>query len=267
MYCYFSKKVELFQGGQLKHYFGAWSALTSDKEILDIISGDKLEFNTKTPPRRSQVRPIHLSIPHQTALNAEIERLLLKNIITVSTHEEGEYVSQIFPVTNSDNSIQMILNLKSLNESIQFLHFKMDSIHSVLHNITPGCFMASLDLKSAYYSVPIAPEFQKYLKFEWNGQLYQFLCYPNGLGTCPRKFTKVTKVPLAELRKDNSIISGFIDDFHLQGHDYEDCNRTLKNSILLLDKLGFVIHPEKSAFIPSQRIVYIGFVIDSVALK
>ena len=203
---------------------------------MNIISGDKLEFITETPPSRSQLKPIRLSASHKAALNAEIVKLLSKNITTRSIHEEGEFVSQIFGVTNSDNSIRMILNLKDLNESIQFLHFKMDSIHSVLHNVTPGCFMASLDLKSAYYSVPIAPEFQKYLKFEWNGKLYKFVCYPNGLGPCPRKFTKVTKVPLAELRRDNSIISGFIDDFHIQGHDYEECWRTVLNSILLFDK-------------------------------
>ena len=143
--CYFLKKVELFKGGQLRHYLEVWASLTSDKEILNIISGDNLEFITETPPSRSQLKPIRLSASHKTALNAEIDKLLSKNIITISKHEEGEFISQIFPVTNSDNSIRLILNLKDLNESIQFIHFKMDSIHSVLYNVTPGCFMASLD--------------------------------------------------------------------------------------------------------------------------
>ena len=31
----------------------------------------------------------------------------------------------------------------------------------------PACFMASVDLKDSYYSVPIAKEVKKYLKFEW----------------------------------------------------------------------------------------------------
>ena len=49
--------------------------------------------------------------------------------------------------------------------------------------------MAAVDLKDAYYSVPIAVAHQKYLKFEWGGKLYQFTCFPNGLAFCPRKFT------------------------------------------------------------------------------
>ena len=33
--------------------------------------------------------------------------------------------------------------------------------------------------------------------------------------------------------------------------------------MFLLDSLGFVIHPEKCEFVPSQTIEYLGFVIDS----
>ena len=32
----------------------------------------------------------------------------------------------------------------------------------------------------------------------------------------------------------------------------------------MLDKLGFVIHPDKSAFLPKQIIVFLGFTINSV---
>lgn len=42
----------------------------------------------------------------------------------------------------------------------------MDTLQSVISLMTPNCFMASIDLKDAYYSVPIAVAHQKYLKFE-----------------------------------------------------------------------------------------------------
>ena len=57
----------------------------------------------------------------------------------------------------------------------------------------PGCFMASIDLKDAHNSVPIATEHQKYLKVLWEGKLYTFVCFPSGLAFCPRKFTKLLK--------------------------------------------------------------------------
>ena len=69
--------------------------------------------------------------------------------------------------------------------------------------------MASVDIKDAYYSVPIAAEDQKFLKFMFEGQLYQFTCLPNGLFPGPRKFTKLLKPPLATLREAGHILGAY----------------------------------------------------------
>ena len=45
--------------------------------------------------------------------------------------------------------------LKGLNQLIEYHHFKMDTLWSAVRSMTPGCFMASVDLKDAYYIVPI----------------------------------------------------------------------------------------------------------------
>ena len=34
----------------------------------------------------------------------------------------------------------------------------------------------------------------------------------------------------------------------------------------MLDTLGFVVHPEKSVFIPTQKLVFLGFILDSVSM-
>ena len=65
----------------------------------------------------------------------------------------------------------------------------MDSINAILNLITKDCFIASIDLKDAYYNVKISENFQRYLKFEFLDKLYKFLCFPNGLAPCSRKFT------------------------------------------------------------------------------
>ena len=53
--------------------------------------------------------------------------------------------------------------------------------------------MASIDLKDAYYSVSIHSDFQKYLKFSWRGQLYKFVCFPNGLTLALDMIHKIVK--------------------------------------------------------------------------
>ena len=88
----------------------------------------------------------------------------------------------------------------------------MDNILTALKLMRPKCFMASVDLKDAYYSVPIALEDRKFLKFEWKGDYYQYTCLPNGLACAPRLFTKILKPIYAHLHSVGHVSMGHIDD-------------------------------------------------------
>ena len=126
--------------------------------------------------------------------------------------------------------------------------------------------MASLDLKDAYYSIPVMKEHRKYLCFLFNGRLYQFTCLPNGLSSCPHKFTKTLKPILTTLHKDGHIASGYLDDIYLQGKNYNDCLRNIINTLKLFIKLGFIIHPTKSVFVSSKEIKMLGFILNSITM-
>ena len=108
-------------------------------------------------------------------------------------------------------------------------------------------------LKDACFSVKIAEEYQCSLKLESDKVLYVFVCYPNGLGPCPRKSTKVNKAPLSDLRALHDIVSGYIDDFFIQEQTYLQCERTVIKTALTLDDLDHVIHVTKSRFIPKTN--------------
>ena len=51
--------------------------------------------------------------------------------------------------------------------------------------------MVKIDLKDAYFSIPLHPEAQKYVRFQWKENLYQFICLCFGLGSTPRIFSKL----------------------------------------------------------------------------
>ena len=126
-------------------------------------------------------------------ITEEITKLLDKGVIEQIDRVQGDFISTIFVRPKKDGTFRMILNLKQLNEFVSYYHFKMDTIQTALKLMRPGCFMASVDLKDAYYSVPIALEDRKYLKFEWQGSYFQYTCLPNGLACAPRLFTKILK--------------------------------------------------------------------------
>ena len=234
---YLRAKVTFFRGGQLSLYLHEWKKLTSDVNILQTIAGDCIEFISQ-PPNQWEYPPNSIQRDHKPLVDKGISSLLDKRVIVPCAHEPGEFNSPIFTVPKKDGTVRLILNLKKLNSYITNSHFKMDTIRTILGLVTPNCWMASLDLKDAYYSVRIHPNFQKYLKFTDNGTLYKYTIFPNGLSICPRKFTKMMKPPLSHLRLMNHIVSGYIDDLYLQGSTYQKCTLKVLDSIQMLDKIG-----------------------------
>ena len=138
----------------------------------------------------------------------------------------------------------------------------MGTIMSILKLVTPLTYFTKIDLKHAYYTIPVSPSHQKYLKFANNQDLHKFTCLPNGYCHGPRKFTKVLKPPLSTLRLDNITIATCLDDCININPSLNQC---WKNNQKIT--LGFTIHSEpKSNFTPTQRIEFLGFVIDSVTI-
>lgn len=197
-------------------------------------------------------------------MDQEIYTLLQKGVIEEAYHSHGEFLSNVFLRPKKDGSFRMILNLKNLNSHVEYNKFKMDTLQSILKLVTPGCYMATIDLKDAYYSVPVAQEHRKYLRFVWRSKLYQYTCFPNGLSSAPRLFTKLMKPCYAHLRCRGHIVSGYIDDTYLQQQLFNDALNSLLACKSLFTSLGLLIHPEKSLDIPSQIATVLGFIINSL---
>ena len=60
------------------------------------------------------------------------------------------------------------------------------------------------------------------------------------------------------------ICMGHRDDSFLLGYEYTACKRNVQDTVDACQKLGFVIHPVKSVFIPTQEIVFLGFLLNSI---
>lgn len=86
-------------------------------------------------------------------------------LVPVLPAEEGKgFYSALFLVRKPDGSYRTILNLKHLNEYLGCTSFKMETLKSTINLLSAGCFMITIDLKDAYYHVPIHPIFQRFLR-------------------------------------------------------------------------------------------------------
>ena len=123
--------------------------------------------------------------------------------------------------------------------------------------------MPTIDLKDVYYSVKIDGNVTYFLKFLCNSKPLKVVVLPNGLSPGPWKFTKPTKPPLAMLRMQRYAVAIYIDSIIAIAQRFEECLLRAVDTINLFQKLGFVIHLDKSNFIPAKTVGCLAFIIDS----
>lgn len=238
--------------------------LTSDSTILEIITGYRIAFDSE--PCQTVAPCIHFSKGEEHIIELEILKLLDKNVVVEASHCEDEFISTIFTRPKKDGSHRLILNLKRLNEHVHYEHFKMESLQSAAQLVKQGSWMAVLDLKDAYYSVPITIEHRKYLRFIFKNTLYEFTCLPNGLSSAPRSFTKLMKPVYSTLRSKGNHLVGYIDDILLLADTPQQLENQVKDTTNLLKSLGFTVHDIKSVMKPSQEVKFLGFIINSIKM-
>ncbi|XP_039305200.1 uncharacterized protein LOC120357772 [Solenopsis invicta] len=232
--------------GRLKSFSHIWKRLFMDKKALEWTKGYTIPFCAQPIQTTELVEP-RWSDKEKSQMKKQINELLQKGAIQPCKKYEDQFFSRIFLVPKPDGSSHFILNLKKLNEFIKTEHFKLEDIRTARDLIQPNCFMATIDLKDAYYLVPIAETNKKFLRFIFDKQIYEFNCLPFGLSTAPFVFTKLMKPPITRLREHGFTSVIYLDDILLLGESKEKCTKNVQETRLLLEKLGFIINDDKSS--------------------
>lgn len=230
------------------------------------VSGYEIEFDSY-PVQQHIPNEIPFSEAQKKIVDEEIKQLLSKGAIVPSMDEPGQFISTIFIVPKANGKFRPVINLKYLNYFVTYEHFKQETFAVVLDLVQENDYFTSIDLKDAYFSIFINRKFQKFLKFYWRAQLYKFVCALFGLSSLPRLFTKLLKPVFSWFRQQGIRCSYYIDDSLNMNKDKTICKQ---NAWLIADtlaSLGYDVNKEKSVFEPSQRIVYFGFILDSVLFK
>ena len=192
---------------------------------------------------------------------------LKKGFLSKPAPTYGQYISTIFLRKKKNGSYRLILNLRGLNAYIEYQHFKMEILTCAIQLMKKNCYMASIDLTDACYTVPVELEHRKYLRFFWRNRLFQYTCLPNGLASAPRYFTKLLKPVYSTLRSQGYLNVGYIDDSYLQGDSKTECRSNILTTLKLLESLGFLINHEKLVLQPCEKLAFLGFLLDSVNTK
>ena len=124
--------------------------------------------------------------------------------------------------------------------------------------------MAKIDLKDAYFTVPIHPLDRVFLQFKWWGKTWEFTCMAFGLSSAPWVFTKLLKPVVTWLRARGVKVVAYLDDFFICADSEEAVLKAVGMVRGILEYLGFVINDGKSVESPLQVMEFLGFLLTRV---
>ena len=177
----------------------------------------------------------------EALLDKEVQDLFLKNAIELSSNL-GLF-SLLFTVPKQ----RPIINLKCLNSFLELKHFKMQGLGDILQERD---WMGKLDLSDAYPMVPIHHKDRKYLVLP--------IQKPPINTTAPRTFTKVLQLVVSQLRSMRIGLIIYLDNILILSQ-WAEAQK--------LESLGFRLNISKCEWEPTQLIEFLGFLVDSLAMK
>lgn len=230
--------------------------------------GYRIQFRRR-PPAFGRVCHTHISDPVRSrALDSEIATLLDKGaIVPVDPRQDpGGFYSRYFLVPKKTGDLRPVLDLRGLNAFLKVMPFHMLRTSEVLQVLSPGEWFTTIDLKDAYFHVPIARSHWKFLRFAFRGRHFQFRVLPFGLSLSPRVFTRVVAAALSPLQARGLKILPYIDDWLVCAPSRDRAVQDTEVVLRHMSQLGLRVNLPKSNLIPSQATVFLGVALDTVAM-
>ena len=148
-----------------------------------------------------------------------------------------------------------------------FSSFSFNTIDDVILDVKPNSYMATVDLQSAYRSVPIHPDDRHHFGLRWNfgeGPVLltdNFLCF--GSKCSAFIFNRLTDAVSRYMKSQGYNCYNYLDDFIVIADSYDAARSAHLFLINILRRLGFYISWDKLSS-PNNYCRFLGIDIDAV---
>ena len=166
-------------GGRLGYFHLNWKFLGAHPSVIKT-----LEFGLQLPigSVRIPLSRVPLINSHYSSLEknlvlcqAVVDMLLKGAIQEVRDSSSLAFYSRLFLVAKKTGGWRPVIDLSHLNLYLDFPTFRMETTQSIRNSLQVGQWTTSLDLKDAYFHVPMAPTVHKLLRFQVLGKVYHFI--------------------------------------------------------------------------------------------
>ena len=248
---------------RLYEHIGAWRHIQAPVTVQQWIQdGIRIPFLDDHEPDSFFIPQYKLTKQEDQFVQAELKEL--QSIGAIKQVDQQPWcVSPLKCAPKKGGTYRLITDLRHLNASVSAPTFQNENINTVARVIQAGDSMATFDLKNGFFHVPVHPDHQQFLGFQFHRNWYVWKVLPFGLSASPYFFHKVLRPVVSYLRQQGIRLVLYVDDCLILAPTEcaaDHCDRVVQT---FLD-LGFIINYEKSDLVPGTRKEFIGYIIDSL---
>ena len=258
----------LFKGNYVQTFlFGKIPFSLRTSVVLDIIrNGYKILFRETPLPYSIENRSSSSARRQDSFVEGAISELMSRGCLR-EVSDYPQFCNPLHVAVQSSGKLRLILDLSHLNKFVVKKSVKYEDLRTVLQLFSPGVFVFSFDLKSAYHHIDICEEHKKFLSFKWPSvdgamKFYEFKVLPFGLTSAPYIFTKVTRQLVKFWRGCGILALMYLDD-GIGGNLSRESAKNISVQVRKdLASAGFACNDEKSNWEPVQNLVFLVTVLD-----
>jgi hypothetical protein len=194
--------------------------------------------------------PFHL----KEKVRDEIHKWLDTGLIQKSN---SRYVHPMVIVKNSDDSLRLTVDYRSLNPHVETDNYPMPLIDDVIEKLSNAKFISKVDLTKAYFNLGLNESSHKYTSFITEFGQYEFKVVPFGIkfasGLCNRIINQI-------LEGCENFVGSFVDDLVIYSNNFEDHVKHLDFVLRRLKDNGLTLNRRKCTF-AAETVKFLGFIV------
>lgn len=243
---------KLFLENLTKQYFQNLNVLGCTSLVEHVILTD-------SPPIKQRYYPV--SPKMQSHIDSELKKMLDLGIVEKST---SAWSSPILLVPKKDGTYRFCVDYRKLNKVTKKDAYPLPYISNILDKLRNATYLSSLDIRSAYWQVPVSENSREFTAFTVPGRgLYQFKRMPFGLSNSPATFQRLLDRILGPELEPWVFV--YLDDIIVVTTTFEKHCEILKEVLERLTVAGLTLSQEKCKFcLPELK--YLGYVVDKNGL-
>lgn len=241
-------------------YPGVWASEAPGKAK----SASPVVIKLKSGAQPVRIKQYPLRLEDREGIKEIIDRFLKYGLLTEC---ESEYNTPILPVKKADGkSYRLVQDLRAINKIVEDIHPVVANPYTLLTKLRDTLhWFTVLDLKDAFFCLPLASESQKLFAFEWenpdSGRKTQltWTVLPQGFKNSPTIFgNQLTKDLETWVPPDNEgVLLQYVDDLLIATETREECVQWTVELLNFLGLSGYRVSQQKAQII-QQQVTYLG---------